>query len=94
MRQIAINAGYEGGVIVEGVRALEGPKGFNAQTGEYEDLLEKGIADPAKVTRSTLQNAASIAALLITTEALVAEKPEPRKAAPMPGGGGHGDMDF
>jgi len=93
MRQIAVNAGYEGGVVVEHVRGLEGPNGFNAQTGEYENLLEKGIADPAKVTRSTLQNAASIAALLITTEALVAEKPEPKKPAPMPGGGG-GDMDF
>ena len=93
MRQIAVNAGYEGGVVVDGVRGLEGPNGFNAQTGEYENLLEKGIADPAKVTRSTLQNAASIAALLITTEALVAEKPEPKKPAPMPGGGG-GDMDF
>ncbi len=94
MRQIAVNAGYEGGVVVDGVRNLEGPNGFNAQTGEYENLLEKGIADPAKVTRSTLQNAASIAALLITTEALVAEKPEPKKSAPMPGGGGGGDMDF
>ena len=94
MRQIAVNAGYEGGVVVDGVRGLEGPNGFNAQTGEYENLLEKGIADPAKVTRSTLQNAASIAALLITTEALVAEKPEPKKPAPMPGGGGGGDMDF
>ncbi|MBP1632258.1 MAG: chaperonin GroL [Acidobacteria bacterium] len=94
MRQIAVNAGYEGGVVVEHVRGLEGPNGFNAQTGEYENLLEKGIADPAKVTRSTLQNAASIAALLITTEALVAEKPEPKKPAPMPGGGGGGDMDF
>jgi len=93
MRQIAVNAGFEGGVVVDGVRGLEGPNGFNAQTGEYENLLEKGIADPAKVTRSTLQNAASIAALLITTEALVAEKPEPKKPAPMPGGGG-GDMDF
>ncbi|MBN2113418.1 MAG: chaperonin GroEL [Acidimicrobiia bacterium] len=94
MRQIAVNAGYEGGVVVEAVRGLEGPNGFNAQTGEYEDLLSTGIADPAKVTRSTLQNAASIAALLITTEALVAEKPEPKKPAPMPGGGGGGDMDF
>jgi chaperonin GroEL len=92
MRQIAVNAGYEGGVIVERVRGMEGPNGFNAQTGEFEDLLAEGIADPAKVTRSTLQNAASIAALLITTEALVAEKPEPKKPAPMPGGGG--DMDF
>jgi len=93
MRQIAVNAGFEGGVVVEAVRGLEGPNGFNAQTGEYEDLLSTGIADPAKVTRSTLQNAASIAALLITTEALVAEKPEAKKPAPMPGGGG-GDMDF
>ena len=64
LRQIATNAGYEGGVIVEQVRALEGSMGFNAATGEYEDLLKAGIADPAKVTRSTLQNAASIAALL------------------------------
>ena len=94
MRQIAVNAGYEGGVIVERVRELEGAMGFNAQTGEYVDMLKAGISDPAKVTRSTLQNAASIAALLITTEALVAEKPEPKKPAPMPGGGGGGDMDF
>ncbi|MBU1228088.1 MAG: chaperonin GroEL [Actinobacteria bacterium] len=93
LRQIAINAGYEGGVIVEKVRALEGPMGFNAATGVYEDLLKSGIADPAKVTRSTLQNAASIAALLITTEALVAEKKVDAPAMPaMPGGGG--GMDF
>jgi chaperonin GroEL len=92
LRQIAKNAGYEGGVIVEQVRNLEGPNGFNAATGEYEDLLKSGIADPAKVTRSTLQNAASIAALLITTEALVAEEKEEAPAAPaMPPGGG---MDF
>jgi chaperonin GroEL len=92
LRQIAANAGYEGGVIVERVRELEGAMGFNAATGEYEDLLKAGIADPAKVTRSTLQNAASIAALLITTEALVAEEKEEQPAAPaMPPGGG---MDF
>ena len=92
LRQIATNAGYEGGVIVEKVRALEGSMGFNAATGVYEDLLKAGIADPAKVTRSTLQNAASIAALLITTEALVAEKKEDAPAMPaMPPGGG---MDF
>jgi len=92
MRQIAMNAGYEGGVVVEAVRGFEGSKGFNAQTGEYEDLVKAGITDPAKVTRSTLQNAASIAALLITTEALVAEEEEDTPAAPaMPGGGG---MDF
>jgi chaperonin GroEL len=92
LRQIAANAGFEGGVVVERVRTLEGPVGFNAQTGEYEDLLKAGVPDPAKVTRSTLQNAASIAALLITTEALVAEEKEEAPAAPaMPPGGG---MDF
>jgi chaperonin GroEL len=93
MRQIAKNAGFEGGVVVERVRELEGPNGFNAQKGEYEDLVKAGITDPAKVTRSTLQNAASIAALLITTEALVAEEPEEEKAPVMPPGGG-GGMDF
>ena len=92
MRQIAFNAGYEGGVIVEHTRKLIGGMGFNAATGEYEDLIKAGIADPAKVTRSTLQNAASIAAMLITTEALIAERKEDKPAAPaMPGGG---DMDF
>jgi chaperonin GroEL len=93
VRQICFNAGYEGGVIVERIRETEGPTGFNAQSGQFVDLLAAGIADPAKVTRSTLQNAASIAALLITTEALIAEKPEEKKA-PMAGPGGHGDMDF
>jgi len=93
LRQIAFNAGYEGGVIVERVRALTGGNGFNAETGEYVDLVKAGIADPAKVTRSTLQNAASIAAMLITTEALIAEKKEDKPAPSMPGGGG-GDMDF
>ena len=92
LRQIAVNAGFEGGVVVEHVRGKEGSYGFNAQTGEYEDLLVAGVIDPAKVTRSTLQNAASIAALLLTTEALVAEQPEEHQPA-MPGGGDHG-MDF
>ncbi|MEX1209209.1 MAG: chaperonin GroEL [Acidimicrobiia bacterium] len=92
MRQIAFNAGYEGGVIVERVRELEYRFGFNAATGEYEDLIKAGIADPAKVTRSTLQNAASVAAMLITTEALIAERKDDKPSAPaMPGGG---DMDF
>ncbi len=92
IRQIAANAGYEGGVIVEKVRDLTGRMGFNAATGEYEDLIKAGVADPAKVTRSTVQNAASIAAMLITTEALVAEKKEEKPAAPaMPDPGG---MDF
>jgi chaperonin GroEL len=93
LRQIAVNAGFEGGVVVEQVRGAEGASGFNAATGVYEDLLTAGVIDPAKVTRSTLQNAASIAALLLTTEALVAEQPE--EAPPMPGGHDHGGgMDF
>jgi chaperonin GroEL len=93
LRQIAFNAGFEGGVVVEQVRAAEGSSGFNAATGVYEDLLTAGVIDPAKVTRSTLQNAASIAALLLTTEALVVEQPEDTPA--MPGGHDHGGgMDF
>jgi chaperonin GroEL len=92
LRQISFNAGYEGGVIVEHVRGLTGNDGFNAATGEYQDLIKAGIPDPAKVTRSTLQNAASIASMLITTEALIAERKEDKPSAPaMPGGG---DMDF
>ena len=95
IRQIASNAGFEGGVVVEKVRGGEGAFGFNAATGEYEDLIAAGIPDPAKVTRSTIQNAASIAALLLTTEALVVEKPEDTPAMPA-GGHGHdgGGMDF
>jgi len=89
LRQIAVNAGYEGGVVVNKVlNEYEGNVGFNAMTGEYTDLIEDGIIDPAKVTRSTLQNAASIAALLITTEAIVAEKKEVLPPAPA---GGHDD---
>ena len=93
LRQISFNAGYEGGVIVEHVKNLKsGKEGFNAQTGVYEDLMKAGIIDPAKVTRSTLQNAASIAGLLITTEAIVAEEKEDAPPA-MPGGGDmHGMM--
>ena len=94
LRQIAENSGYEGGVIVEHVRGLTGKDGFNAATGEYGDLVEDGITDPAKVTRSTLQNAASIAALLITTEAIVAEEKDDNPPPAMPGGGGGGGMDF
>ena len=95
MRQIAVNAGYEGGVVVNKVlHDTEGNVGFDAAKGEYTDLIKAGIIDPAKVTRSTLQNAASVAALLITTEALVAEQPE--EAPAMAAGGGHdmGGMDF
>ncbi|MFB3049866.1 MAG: chaperonin GroEL [Acidimicrobiia bacterium] len=95
LRQIAVNAGYEGGVVANKVlHDTEGNVGFDAAEGEYTDLIKAGIIDPAKVTRSTLQNAASVAALLITTEALVAEQPEDAPA--MPAGGGHdmGGMDF
>jgi len=94
IRQISVNAGYEGGVVVDKVKnEHEGNEGFNAATGKYEDLIAAGIIDPAKVTRSTLQNAASIAALIVTTEALVAEIPEDAPA--MPGGHEHdGGMGF
>ena len=92
LKQIAVNAGLEGGVVVEKVRHLEAGFGLNAATGEYVDMIKSGIIDPVKVTRSALQNAASIAALFLTTEVVIADKPEPKGAAPaMPGGG---DMDF
>ncbi|HYZ91962.1 MAG TPA: chaperonin GroEL [Actinomycetota bacterium] len=95
LKQIAVNAGYEGGVVIEKVRGLKATEGFNAATGEYGDMFKFGVPDPAKVTRSALQNAASIAALFLTTEAVVAEKPEKTPAGPaMPPGGGMGDMDF
>jgi len=89
LRQIAENAGMEGGVVIEKVRSLSGAEGLNAATGDYEDLVELGVIDAAKVTRSALQNAASIAALFLTTEAIVADKPEESEPS-MPGG----DMDF
>ena len=90
LNQIAVNAGLEGGVVVERVRGLSGPSGLNAATGEYEDLIAAGIIDAAKVTRSALQNAGSIAALFLTTEAVIADAPENGAA----GGGGMPDMDF
>ncbi|CAN1526842.1 GroL Chaperonin GroEL (HSP60 family) [Candidatus Nanopelagicaceae bacterium] len=90
IKQIAVNAGLEGGVVVEKVRHLPAGQGLNAATGEYVDMIKSGIIDPAKVTRSALQNAASIAALFITTEAVIADKPEKAAAAPQ----GGGDMDF
>ena len=87
LNQIAVNAGLEGGVIVDKVRHLSGAThGLNAETGEYEDLIKAGVIDAAKVTRSALQNAASIAALFLTTEAVIVDKPE-EKASSMPGGG-------
>jgi chaperonin GroEL len=93
LKQIAINAGLEGGVVVEKVRNLETGWGLNAANGEYVDLIAAGIIDPAKVTRSALQNAASIAALFLTTEAVIADKPE-KASAPAGGGGDMGGMDF
>jgi chaperonin GroEL len=86
VKQIAVNAGLEGGVVVERVRNLEGANGLNAATGEYEDLFAAGVIDAAKVTRSALQNAASIAALFLTTEAVIVDKPEKDGAPAMPGG--------
>src|SRR4029079_13785346 len=86
LKQIAENAGLEGGVVVQRVRDLSGNEGLNAATGEYEDLVKLGVIDAAKVTRSALQNAASIAALFLTTEAVIADKPESAGAG-MPGGG-------
>ena len=89
LNQIAVNAGLEGGVVVEKVRGLDGPNGLNAETGEYEDLIAAGIIDAAKVTRSALQNAGSIAALFLTTEVVIADAPADGGA-----GGGMPDMDF
>src|SRR4051812_23574217 len=93
LKQIAVNAGEEGGVVVEKVRNLTGNNGYNAATGDYEDLVGKGIIDAAKVTRSALQNAASIAALFLTTEAVITDAPEKNSAPAMPGGMGGMD-DF
>ena len=88
MKQIAINAGLEGGVVVQKVKSMKNiADGLNAETEEYEDLFKAGVIDAAKVTRSALQNAASIAALFLTTEAVVVDKPEPPSAPAMPGGG-------
>src|SRR6266498_4234605 len=93
LKQIAVNAGLEGGVVVEKVKGLPQGHGLNAATGVYEELLAAGVPDPTKVTRSALQNAASIAALFLTTEAVVADKPE-KAAAPAGGGDPTGGMDF
>ena len=91
LKQIAVNAGLEGGVVVEKVRGLKHGNGLNAATGEYEDLFKAGVIDAAKVTRSALQNAASIAALFLTTEVVIVDKPE-ESAPAMPGGGGMEDF--
>jgi chaperonin GroEL len=91
LKQIAENAGLEGGVVVSTVKGLTGHEGLNAATGKYVDLVKLGVIDAAKVTRSALQNAASIAALFLTTEAVVADKPE---GTPMGAGGMGGMEDF
>jgi chaperonin GroEL len=93
VRWIATNAGQEGSIVVQRIKDGTGEFGFNAQTEEYENLVQAGVIDPAKVVRTALQNASSIASLLLTTEALVSEIPEEKKEAPMPpGGGGMGGM--
>ncbi len=92
IRQIANNAGLEGSIVVQEVKAKEGNYGFNAQTEKYEDLMASGVIDPTKVVRTALENAASVASLLLTTEAVIAEKPKEEKTPPMPPGGGYGDM--
>ncbi|AKU15812.1 chaperonin GroEL [Luteipulveratus mongoliensis] len=94
LKQIAFNAGLEPGVVVEKVRSLKPGEGLNAATGDYVDMIKDGIIDPAKVTRSALQNAGSIAALFLTTEAVIADKPEKAGAAPADPSGGMGDMGF
>ena len=92
LRQIARNGGYEGSVVVEKVREGKDGYGFNAANGEYEDLIKAGVIDPKKVSRIALQNAASVASLLLTTDCAVADKPEPKKDMPMPPGGMGGGM--
>jgi chaperonin GroEL len=95
-KHLAMNGGYEGSVVVQEIKKRKGNEGFNAATGEYEDLVKAGVVDPKKVTRSALQNAASIAGLLLTTECLITEIPEKEKPAPAGGGhgGGMGGMDY
>jgi chaperonin GroEL len=91
LRQIANNAGHEGSVVVDSVKKGKGALGFNAETEKYEDLIQAGVIDPTKVVRYALQNAASVAGLMLTTEVMVAEKPEEKKEMPpMPPGGGMG----
>ena len=94
MRQIAANAGMEGSIVVQKVKEGTGSYGFNARTDTYGDLMAEGVIDPTKVTRYALENAASVSGLLLTTEAVIADKPEKKSASSMPQGGGMGDMDF
>jgi len=94
IRQIVENAGVEGSIVVGRVLEKSGNYGFDAQKEEYTDLVLAGIIDPTKVVRTALQDAASVASILITTEAMIAEKPKEKAPMPMPGGGGMGGMDF
>ena len=94
LRMIAANAGHEGSVVANRVKSESGAFGFNAETEKYGDLIKEGVIDPTKVARTALENAASIASLLITTEAIIADKPEEKKAPAMPGGGGYGGGDM
>jgi len=95
LRQIAENSGVDGSIVVgKLLESSDANRGFDAQTGEYVNMLTAGIIDPTKVVRLALQDAASVAGLLVTTEAMVAEKPEKKAAPAMPHGGGMGDMDF
>jgi chaperonin GroEL len=94
LRQIAANGGLEGAIVVNKVRDGQGSYGYNAASDTYGDLVQMGVIDPVKVVRSALQNAASVAGLMLTTEALVAERPKEEKKAPPGGGHTHGDMDF
>ena len=95
LKRIAENAGQNGAVIAERVKEKDFNIGFNASTNEFVDMLEAGIVDPAKVTRSALQNAASIAGMVLTTECIIVDKPEPKDAAPAAGAGmGGGDFDY
>jgi chaperonin GroEL len=94
-RVLADNAGVEGSVVIQEVKKRKGNEGYNVSTGIYEDLVKAGVVDPKKVTRTALQNAASIAGLLLTTECLITELPEKKESAPAhPGGGGMGGMDY
>ncbi|MBM2812778.1 MAG: chaperonin GroEL [Chloroflexi bacterium] len=92
LRWIATNAGHEGAIVVQRVKDMDGDEGFNAQTEQYENLVKAGVIDPAKVVRSALQNAASIASLLLTTEAVISHAPDDHKAAAAPSGGMGGGM--
>jgi chaperonin GroEL len=94
LRQISANGGIEGSVVVDKVKQGKGAFGYNAATGEYEDLVKAGVIDPTKVVRAALQNAASVASLMLTTEALIAEKPKKKDKGAGAGGGGGGGEDF